>query len=228
MYSDTRTSRLRRRHTQECAKNGQFESQDAKAQRAILTHKQEMQRRAKAHVAHEQRIARQKIQEAMAASHANLQRDSPTANTENPMVTEQVSKDIAKVHATGASNLKEEDRLAEAHRKSRHRKIESDITNMTRDLLAEKGLDVLRFVEGSMTPKQVLDSVRDSVPRNRDEVRIAFSLQFELHQGHTFLERNYAPRQLLVHFIQWRHVMDLCIQSKKSSCHVLPPCPEMM
>lgn len=193
VYSDTRTSRLRRRHTRECAKNGQFESQDAKAQRAMLAHRQEMQRRAKAHVAQEQRIARQKIQEAMEASQGNLQRGSPRANTDKPIVAEQVLDDIGKAQAIGERNLEKEDRLAEAHRKSRHSKIESDVTNMTREILAEKGLDILRFVEGSMTPRQILDSVKDSVPRNRAEVSIAFLGQLELRQHYDVPECSDAP-----------------------------------
>ena len=67
------------------------------------------------------------------------------------------------------------DRLSEAHRQSRHSKIETDVTNMTRELLATAGLDVLRFVEGPQHPtqsaKQVLASIVDSIPRNRAEVR---------------------------------------------------------
>lgn len=62
------------------------------------------------------------------------------------------------------------DRLEEAYRRSRHDRIESEVSNMTREMLATAGLDVLRFVEGSVSAKQTFDSIKESVPRNRGEV----------------------------------------------------------
>lgn len=173
VYSDTRTSRLRRQHTQQCAKDGQFESQDVKDQLAISTHKQEIQRRAKAHVAQQQRCARQRIQETMEASKSAFKQPSVQIKTSDSIPSETFSDGPHKSDSAADTNLAKEDRLVEAHRKSRHRKIESDITNMTREILAEKGLDVLRFVEDTMTPRQMLDAVTESAPRTRAEVSTA-------------------------------------------------------
>lgn len=172
VYSDTRASRLRRRHMRQLADSGQFGSLDAKEQRVMAVQKQEMQRRAKAHVAMEQRKARQNIRQAMHDSQATTQqvfKKSGVETTDVPLQEPHASRLAAQGHDVVH---KSEDRLAEAHRQSRYNKIEADISNMTRDILAEKGLDVLRFVEDRLTPKQMLDAIKEHVPHNRAEVRM--------------------------------------------------------
>eukprot|EP00892_Ulva_mutabilis_P008660 jgi/Ulvmu1/6166/UM028_0022.1 len=137
----------------------------------MAAHKQEMLRRAKAHVAQEQRQARQKIREAMQETQGAGQHDSTTVHAEEASVPTQAPEGMPSGSDGVDVALEIEDRLTEAHRQSRHNKIESDVANMLRAILAEKGLDVLRFVEDNLTPKQMLDAVTEHVPRNRAEVR---------------------------------------------------------
>ena len=171
-YHETKASQLRRKYVQNRKEHGQYELRSVKEERARVAAKLELQRRAKAHVAKEQASARRKIVQ-------DLQKENNGSNLDRKQEdTESIEggEDSGNAKEFKETNEDEEmiDRLAEAHRQSRHNKIEADVSNMTRELLATAGLDVLRFVEGpqhaTQSAKQVLEAIVASVPRNRAEV----------------------------------------------------------
>lgn len=174
-YHETQASHLRRKHVQNSKERGQYELRSVKEERARAAAKQELQKRAKAHVAKEQAEARRRILQDLqtgntGTNQGNRERDAESFEGDGDSVSGEGNGNSAKAEVDASI-----DRLSEAHRQSRHNKIEADVTHMTRELLATAGLDVLRFVEGPQHPtqsaKQVLASIVDSVPRNRAQVR---------------------------------------------------------
>jgi hypothetical protein len=167
-YSDTKASRLRRRHVQCRKEAGQYDTVAAKEERAAAARKLQLQQRAKAHVAREQRSARQRILQGLRAAE-ELELHRGLEGVEGGAVA--AGGDLPTSEARG-SEAPGADRLTEAHRQSRHQKIERGIGAMTRDIVSRQGLDVLRFVEGSLSARQIIDSIRDSLPSSKAEVCI--------------------------------------------------------
>lgn len=174
-YHETKASQLRRKYVQNRKEHGQYELRSVKEERARVAAKLELQRRAKAHVAKEQASARRKIMQDLQKENNGSNLDKKQEDTESIEGGED-SRNATEFKEKTTEDEEMIDRLAEAHRQSRHNKIEADVSNMTRELLATAGLDVLRFVEGPQHPtqsaKQVLEAIVASVPRNRAEVCI--------------------------------------------------------
>lgn len=179
-YHETKASQLRRKHMQHCKEHGQYELRSVKQERTRVAAKQELQRRAKAHVAKEQADARRRILQDLQTGNTDANQGRQEGGAESPIskgTSVSGEGDVTKATPEVAEGEDvTRDRLTEAHRQSRHNKIETDVTNMTRELLATAGLDVLRFVEGPQHPtqsaKQILEAIVASVPRNRAEVRL--------------------------------------------------------
>jgi hypothetical protein len=179
-YHDTKASRLRQRHTNRCRSAGQFDTRAAKEERAKAAAHEELRKRAQAHVAREQQAARQRIMQEMQMQMAadSDAAASPGAKAEPPASPaalgtspgEGSSPTIKSARSGDAAGL---DRLTAAYRRSQHSKIERKVTNDTREILANAGMDVLRFVEGTASAKEIFDDIKASVPRNRADVRPA-------------------------------------------------------
>lgn len=213
-YHETKASKLRSRYTQQRREAGQYDTRTLKDERDKAAARAELQKRAKAHVAREQQAARSRILQDMQAAADSDAGDKPGIHTATEMPTGAVGvasgdEDSPRIKSARSTQGDPElDRLTEVHRRSRHSKIESDISHMTREMLASAGLDVLRFVEGTASAKQIFDGIKESVPRNRADVRFYCLWLYK----HTHAVRSMTAADKILELI-------ICVQIRQQLSH---------